>query len=155
MVGSGLSTLTVSAAEETGWDRVAAPIVTECPAKMIVPGEYIPEAEIVPLPLVPPATPLTDHTTAELTTPLISALYCALPPSLTCVGPVTEIGAGVCAFKPPGEATNKQTSKVTARRLRRRQAGTPDSAILAGDVTIGRTYGSANGGAIQPWANAS
>src|SRR5271156_5330700 len=122
---------------------------------MMEPGAYIPEVEIVPLELVPPATPLTDHTTAELAMPLISALYCALPPSLTCVGPVTEIVAAVCAFRPLREATNKQSRKVSACRLRRGQAGTPDDAILAEDATIARTYGSANGGAIQPWANAS
>jgi hypothetical protein len=113
------------------------------------------EAEIVPVALVPPATPLTDHTTAELMTPLTRALYCALPPSLTCVGPVREICAGVCAFKPMLEATNKQTSSGTACRLRRPQLDKPGEAILVEDVTITRTYGSPYAGAIQPWANAS
>ena len=53
-------------------------------------GEYRPEADIRPIEALPPVMALTDHTTPD------AALYCALAPSLTSAGPVTDTtGSGV------------------------------------------------------------
>jgi hypothetical protein len=84
---------------------------------MVDAGEYIPEAEIGPVELVPPAKPSTDHATAELPAPLTSALYCAWPPSLTWDGPIMETGAGVCAQRPL-QSASKARDMIVCRLWR-------------------------------------
>ena len=84
--GSKFKTLTLSEAEDA---PAVAVIVTEWPAKMVEAGEYRPEADIGPVEPVPPAKPLTDQT-AVAEAPPTRALYCAVPPSLTWVGPVRD-----------------------------------------------------------------
>lgn len=95
-LGSGLRILTVIEAEEGGVSSVVALIVTEWPAQ-ILEGEYTPEADIGPVELGPPTTPLTDHTTSVAMAPLMSARYCVSLPSLACAGPRRETWGGVCA----------------------------------------------------------
>jgi hypothetical protein len=90
--GNTFSTLTLSEADATGFATVAAAIVTEWPGTIVEEGEYMPETDIRPIEALPPVTVLTDHTTAD------AALYCAVPPSVTWEGPVTDTtgtGAGV------------------------------------------------------------
>jgi hypothetical protein len=88
--GNTFSTWTLSEEETTGFATVAAAIVTEWPGTIVEEGEYRPEGDIGPIEALPPGMVLTDHTTPG------AALYCALPPSLTREGPVTDItGTGV------------------------------------------------------------
>jgi hypothetical protein len=88
--GNTFSTLTLSEEETTGFVAVAAAIVTEWPGMIAEEGEYRPEADIRPIEALPPVMALTDHTTPD------AALYCALAPSLTSAGPVTDTtGSGV------------------------------------------------------------
>jgi hypothetical protein len=89
-VGSWFRILTLSEAEKAGVELVVTPIVTECPAQMVEAGEYNPALVIGPVLLFPSVNPFTDQTTAESGTPFTMALYCALPPSLTSVGPEME-----------------------------------------------------------------
>ena len=94
-IGSGLRTLTVSDADNAGFDTVIAVTVTDWPAEIVDGGEYNPEAEIGPVEPVPPAKPLTDHRTAP--NPLLrGVMYCAEAPSLTRLGP----SRGICVPVP-------------------------------------------------------
>ncbi len=75
-----------------------------------------------PVELVPPADPLTDHTMAPLAIPLTRALYCAVPPSLTCAGPFTET---VCAFIPLWQAARKHNTDMSRCRPGRKRIDAP------------------------------
>jgi hypothetical protein len=117
-IGSGLSTFTLSEAEDAGADSVVAVIVIEWPAQMVDAGEYLPAADIGPVELLPPAMPLTDHTTGVVAPPS-EALYCAVPPSLTLDGPARETCVAVCACVPLLQITRRSASVATACRLTR------------------------------------
>jgi hypothetical protein len=82
--GSPFSTWTLSEEEAAGFATVAAAIVTEWPGTIVAEGEYTPEWDIRPIEALPPGIVLTDHTTPD------AALNCALVPSLTWEGPVTD-----------------------------------------------------------------
>jgi hypothetical protein len=73
-------------------------------------GEYRPVADIAPVALAPCTVPLTDQTIVGLLTPLTTALYCAVAPNLTWVGPLRET---VCACRGPLQAARMTISDFT------------------------------------------
>jgi hypothetical protein len=117
-IGSGLSTLTLSEAEDAGADSVVAVIVIEWPAQIVDAGEYLPAGDIGPVESLPPAMSLTDHTTGVVAPPS-EAVYCALPPSLTVDGPPRATCIGVCACVTLLQIKRRNANVATKCRLMR------------------------------------
>jgi hypothetical protein len=96
--GSGLRTLTVIEANVAELVASDARIVTVWPAAKVAAGEKRPEEVMNPVDAAPPPAPFTAQLKAAEDEPAKTAVYCALPPSLTEDGPVTVT---VCASMRP------------------------------------------------------
>jgi hypothetical protein len=80
--------LALSVPEMVGVATLVAVITIVLMAGTATGGVYKPDAEIVPVAALPPATPLIAQVTDWLVAPATAAEYCPVVPTLTVDGPV-------------------------------------------------------------------